>query len=78
MRHQKHQQGEFKMKTTFYSDNGKPCFQCKGTIFAYHCDDAVSLVDTVCIACNTRDLFTTQRTPGSPSEASAAHRALRH
>jgi len=66
------------MKALFYSDNGKPCFKCRGTIFAYHCDDAVSLVDTVCISCQTRDLFTTQSPINSPSEASAAHRALRH
>jgi hypothetical protein len=62
------------MKTTFHSDNGKPCFQCRGTIFTYHCDDAVSLVDTVCVSCNARDLFTARQTPKSPSQASAAHR----
>jgi hypothetical protein len=66
------------MQTTFHSDNGKPCFKCRGTIFTYHCDDAVSLVDAICVSCNTRDLFAAQQTPVTAAQASAAHRALRH
>jgi hypothetical protein len=62
------------MKTTFHSDNGKPCYRCGGTIFTYHCDDAVSLIDTLCISCHARDVFTAKRTPTTPAQASAAHR----
>src|SRR4051812_10439870 len=65
------------MRSTFHSDNGAACYRCSGTIYTYHCDDAVSLVDTVCISCNARDVFTTSATPSTPPEASAAHRAAK-
>jgi hypothetical protein len=61
-------------KTAFHSDNGAPCYRCTGTIFTYHCDDAVSLVDTVCISCRARDVFSVCPTPTTAAEMSAAHR----
>jgi hypothetical protein len=62
------------MKFTFYSDNGARCYKCGGTIHEYQCDDAVSLIDTVCISCGARNVIASDQTPTTPAEASAAHR----
>lgn len=63
------------MRTKFSSDNGARCHMCRGTIFEYHCDDLISLVETVCVSCRACNLFQTDKTPTTPAEASAAHRA---
>ena len=62
------------MKTTFYSDNGARCYRCSGTIHAYHCDDAVSLIDIDCVSCKAADLISVTPMPTTPAQASAAHR----
>jgi hypothetical protein len=67
--------GKSKMRMMLYSDNGAPCFKCGGTIHAYHCDDAVSLIDTVCISCRARNVISVTKTPTTPAEVSAAHRS---
>lgn len=67
------------MRTIFYSDNGKPCWTCNGTIVEYETDTAVSLIAVRCIACRARDVF--RADPGAPLETaadvSAAHRSTR-
>lgn len=67
------------MQTTFYSDNGKPCYGCQGTIHKYTVDDTVSLIDVDCICCKRRDLIARPLMmphPQTAAEVSAIHRAI--
>jgi hypothetical protein len=64
------------MKTRFYTDNGAPCWGCKGTIYGYTVDDAVTYVSAHCLACGRDNMFNPPKsTPlDTAAKISAAHR----
>jgi hypothetical protein len=66
------------MKQVFYSDSGKPCWKCSGTIAEYTTDTEVSLIDVICRCCHRRDVFRPVggfKFPETAAEISAAHRS---
>lgn len=68
------------MKTTFHTDNARPCWRCSGTIATYTVDDAVTLIDVYCHGCHARDAFVAndhEPPLTTAAEISAAHRRTR-
>jgi hypothetical protein len=64
------------MKTTFYSDNGAPCWRCSCTVYTYTVDDCVSYVGATCFACRADNMFfpPSHCTLDAAANISAAHR----
>jgi len=65
------------MQTRYLSDNGAPCWKCKGTCFGYTIDSAVSYVAAWCASCGADNMFypPQRMVIDRASFASAAHRA---
>ena len=64
------------MKTQYHTDDAAPCWKCSGTIATYTVDDAVSLIDVLCVACHRTDVFRalTAKPLECAADVSAAHR----
>lgn len=58
---------------TYYSDKGKPCHACRGTIYRY--DLSGETVQSICLSCKVASYFLIEEPrPETAKELSAIHR----